>query len=174
MKHIAFGVVGVLFFLLTLSLTSSAQGDAYIWVPHGQEGQHPGYQRVVGGKLNDGTQLPVCRAVVNGFQVPGKYYNRMCMSPWHGKELYDAQQYDFFMTKVTPRWKAVHDLSHAQIESGGVVASSGSGSGTEYICRRQLQDGMHPGKYAIGNGNCYVSWAGKEYHFTDGFDILFK
>lgn len=174
MKHVAFGVIAAFCFLVTFSVECSAQNDAYIWVPHGQEGQHPGYRKVIGGSLKDGTPLPVCRAIVNGFQVPGKYYDRQCMSPWHGKEVYDAQKYDFFMTKVNGAWKDVHSLSHAQIESGGVVASSGSGAGTEYICRRVMQDGTHPGKYAIGNGNCYISWGGKEYHFTDGFEILFK
>lgn len=167
---------GIVAFTMTLAMHSTlrAQGDAFIWVPFGQEGKHPGYQRVIGGRLNDGTALPVCRAVINGFQVPGKYYNRMCMMPWHGRELYDAQKLDIFMTKSSSSWKAVHNLSHAQIESGAVLASGGSGSGNEYICRRQMQDGTHPGKYAIGNSNCYISWGGKEYHFADAFDILFR
>jgi hypothetical protein len=173
MKNITFGIVIVFFLLLTFSIRGSAQGT-FIWVPAGQEGQHPGYQRVIGGKLNDGTPLPVCRAVVNQFQVPGKYYNRQCMTPWHGKELSNGQNIDIFMVKGSSTWKAVHDVSRSQIESGAVFASSGSGSGNEYICRRQMQDGTHPGKYAFGNGNCYISWGGKEYHFTDGFDILFK
>jgi len=174
MKQITFGFVAVFFLLLTVSIRTSAQSDAFIWVPAGQEGQHPGYRRVVGGKLNDGTPLPVCRAVINGFQVPGKYYNRLCLMPWHGKELSDGQKIDIFMTKGSSTWRAVHDLSRAQIEGGAVFASSGSGVGNEYICRRQMQDGTHPGKYALGNANCYISWGGKEYHFTDGFDILFK
>ena len=92
----------------------------------------------------------------------------------HGKELSDGQKIDIFMTKGSSTWRAVHDLSRAQIEGGAVFASSGSGVGNEYICRRQMQDGTHPGKYALGNSNCYISWGGKEYHFTDGFDILFK
>ncbi len=36
-----------------------------------------------------------------------------------------------------------------------------------------LQDGVHPGKYGIGTGYCYVSWGGKEFVYSDGFDILF-
>ena len=174
MKHTFFASIFAFAMLVGFASVCSAQNDAFIWVPYGQEGRHPGYQRVIGGKLNDGTPLPVCRAIINGFQVPGKYYNRMCMMPWHGKELYDAQKLDIFMTKVGTTWKAVHNLSHAQIEAGAVFASGGSGAGNEYICRRQMQDGLHPGKYAIGNGNCYISWGGKEYYFADGFDILFK
>jgi hypothetical protein len=172
MKHTFVACLLGVVSLFVLHSVSNAQ-DAFIWVPLGQEAQHAGYSRVVGGKLNDGTPLPVCRSIVNTYKVPGKYYNRMCLTPWHGKEIQNGQNIEVFMSKTGYKWKAVHDLSRAQIEGGAVFASPGSGEGKEFICRRVMQDGTHPGKYALGNGNCYISWGAKEYHFADGFDLLF-
>ena len=174
MKHIRFVIVAAFFLIFTGSNECRAQ-DAFIWVPHGQESQHPGYTRVIGGKLNDGTPLPVCRAQINRIQTSGKYYNSRCLMPWHGSELSNNTTYDIFMTKAAFHWKPFHDLSRAQIESSAVLADIGlKDTGHMYICRRQMQDGVHPGKFAIGYGFCYISWGGKEYHFTDGFDILVR
>ena len=168
-------VVGLLILMSLITLASQAKGQGnFIWVAHEQESKYPGYRRVIGGRLNNGTELPVCRAVVNGFNVPGKFFDHICYTPWHGKEVMDAQKYEFFLTKAPYSWKQVHDLSRAQIEKGAVWASPGQrDTGAEYICRKQMSDGMHSGKYAIGNATCYVSWGGKEYHWTDSFEIMF-
>jgi hypothetical protein len=46
-----------------------------------------------------------------------------------------------------------------------------------YMCRKQLSDGMHPGKYLVYAGWCNIPWGGKELRFPvseHGFDVLYS
>jgi hypothetical protein len=139
-----------------------------------ESGQYPGYKRVIGGRLDKGLDLPVCRALVNGFLTPGKYFGTSCLIPWGGKELAIDQNVDLFMTNRSWSWRQVHDLSKTQIQQGAVYAANGqASSGHQYICRWRFPNGVHSGKYAIGSGLCYVSYGGKEYTKADGFEIMF-
>jgi len=160
--------------LITLALVRVCPAQAYfMWVPGADVDKHRGYSKVIGGQLDDGTPLPICRSLVGGYPVPGKYYNRNCIVPWNGKEVLNSRSYDFLISRISLEWKPVHNLSRAQIENAVVAADGQANTGRQFFCRMRMKDGIHPGKYAIGNGLCYIPWGGKEYSFTDGFDILF-
>ena len=153
MKKTIAAAVFALFFAVTFSSVSRAQGATFIWLRYKADVTPAGYTKVTGGLLKDGTVLYVCRAPFEGIVVPGKFYKNMCLIPYYGKEFQLTQNIDLLATNTTPRWKQVHDLSKAQIRSNGVYAAPGQvPTGNQYICRKKMSDGIHPGKYAIGNG----------------------
>lgn len=153
------------------------QNKPFIWVSADEENQFPGYKRVIGGSHTDGTTLYICRAT--WLKIPGKLYKDLCQVPWAGKEQVwgatDAHgQVQVFLTNSQYHWKAAHDLSHAQIQNGAVSAGWDPVAKSDlYFCRMRLKDGLHPGKYLIARGLCYVSWGGGEQYWPDGFDVLF-
>lgn len=160
---------------LVLADDAAGQNKTYIWVRASEAGQYPGYRTVIGGRLDKGgVELPVCRGLVNGFLVPGKLYGASCLIPWNGKELNIMQNVDVFMTNRSWSWRQVFGLSKAQIQQGAVATGTGQRStGHEYVCRWRFPNGVHNGKYALGNGICYVAYGGKEHAKSDGFEIMF-
>src|SRR5690242_12662948 len=64
------------------SLIPTPQNVPFVWVLPNEEGDYPGYKRVEGGKLDDGTRLDICRAQT----IPGKVYNNLCLYPYAGAE----------------------------------------------------------------------------------------
>jgi hypothetical protein len=44
------------------------------------------------------------------------------------------------------------------------------GNTRQAVCRAQLQDGVHPGKYF--NGQCNIGWGGREVALTTGYQVL--
>lgn len=173
MKKFMFAGVFAILLIVTFSSVSSAQGTAFIWLRYKADVMPAGYTKVTGGLLKDGTVLYVCRGALGPVLVPGKFYNNQCVVPYNGKEYPQTTSIDLLATNTKIHWKQVHDLSKAQIRSNGVYAAPGQVPlGNQYICRKKMSDGIHPGKYAIGNGFCYVSWAGKETYSGDDFEIL--
>jgi Protein of unknown function (DUF3421) len=159
----------------------------------------PGYifLKVSGGHpaLFHGTEAFICRVIVMQDKVngptyaPGELSGTGCLYPYDGKALTAVNGYDVLMQNrnlgftyqwqpIDPSWKVslgpvpardnFTQLSFAP--SGGVDKKNGG----LYMCRKQLGDGLHLGKYAPGTGFCYVPSGGKESDFKvrDGFDIL--
>lgn len=154
----------------SMSLSPPLQNASYIWVLPSEEKDYPEYKRVEGGKHGDGTMMYVCRV---GGTTPGKLYKKQCLAPYGGLE-YSADYYQVLLTNAQYQWKAVHNLSRAQIKSGAVKGGVDRGNITLYVCRKKMTDGLHPGKYASNSGLCYISWGGGEKYYSDGFDVLFK
>lgn len=159
---------------LVMTTAVTAQNRPYIWVRAGEERSYPGYRQVMGGQLDRGGPMAVCRGPVNGFLVPGKMWGSTCHVPWGGKELVIKYNFDYLLTNRSWSWRSVNDVSKTQIRNNAIYASDGQKStGNQYICRMRFNNGYHSGKYAIGSGYCYVAWGDKEHVRNDGFDIMF-
>src|SRR5436190_17849032 len=66
----------------SMSLSLPLQNASFVWALPNEETDYPGYRRVQGGKLDDGTRLEICRA---GY-IPGKVFNNQCLYPYGGAE----------------------------------------------------------------------------------------
>ncbi len=148
------------------------QNASFVWALPNEEGDYPGYRRVEGGTLNDGTKLSICRA---GY-TPGKVYKDLCLYPYAGGEsTFRLGYYEVLLTNAQYEWKAMDDVSRTEIKSGAVKGGSDKdGADTLYICRKKMTDGLHPGKYSYKNRLCYIPWGGKEYPYRGSFEILFR
>ncbi len=159
-------------------LLMSNNSEQPTWVSYGDESSYPKYQRVFGGDHKDGTKMYICRSKFSDEQHPGKLYQNQCYVSWNGKEHVISNNFQVLLTKdpATLDWKPLSSLSHDNITSlaviGGAVNYGASTSRTLYICRVKLRDGVHPGKYMLRNGICYVPWGGNEQTYTSGFDVL--
>ncbi|MFL6229072.1 MAG: DM9 repeat-containing protein [Pyrinomonadaceae bacterium] len=151
------------------SLSPTLQDASFIWASPDERGLYPGYEPVVGGKHQDGTTMYICKQSF----VPGKLYKDTCHYSYGGREHVDTH-YRVLLTNTQYQWKAAVDLSRAQIKSGAVKVGIDYGHDTIYICHKQMSDGVHPGKYSYNNNLCYIPWGGKEYHYADDFEILFR
>lgn len=151
------------------SLNSALQGAPFIWAAPDEERDYPGYRRVEGGKHQDGTTMYICK---DNF-VPGKLYQNKCYSSYGGREHVDTKIYRVLVTNVPYQWKSSDNTSRAQIKSGAVKVGIDRGQDSIYICRKQMSDGLHPGKYSYNNHLCYIPWGGKEYFYAQGYEILF-
>ena len=154
------------------SLTPTPQNASFVWALPNEESDYPGYRRVEGGTLDDGTKLSICRA---GY-TPGKVYKDLCLYPYAGAEnTFRLGYYEVLLTNAHYEWKATDDVSRAEIKSGAVKGGSDKdGADTLYICRKKMNDGVHPGKYSYKNRLCYIAWGGKEYPYRGSFEILFR
>ena len=148
------------------------QNVPFVWVLPNEEGDYPGYRRVEGGKLDDGTRMDICRAQT----IPGKIYNNLCLYPYAGAEgTYRYGYYQVLLTNAQYTWKSADNVTRAEIKSGAVKGGSDrDGADTLYICRKKMDDGLHPGKYSYKNRLCYIPWGGKEYFYRTNFQILFR
>lgn len=52
----------------------------------------------------------------------------------------------------------------------GVQGGFDQGAGKLFLCRAQLQDGVHPGKYF--GGHCNIGWGNQEIVLTQGYEVL--
>lgn len=148
------------------------QNAPFVWTLANEEKDYPGYKRVEGGTLNDGTRLDICRA---GY-IPGKVYKNLCLYPYGGAEgTYRYGYYEVLLTNAQYEWKSIDDVSRAEIKSDAVKGGTDKdGADTLYICRKKMSDGVHPGKYSYKNRLCYIPWGGKEYFYRTNFAILFR
>ena len=178
--------------------------DGCCWVPPDAMARFtkadPTYHRVSGGFHADGTKMYVCRGIVNstdGTVAPGKFYKDKCYYPWNGKEVVTDRDYELMLIPESYLWQPI-DLSwrrelrevwdrpvfgrqpdlevFTQLSfaiQGGLYRKGWSHSDL-YMCRKQLKDGTHLGKYSPRYNFCYIPWGGKELNFSvkDGFDIL--
>jgi hypothetical protein len=157
----------------SMPLSPTPQNASFIWVEKTDIGDYPGYMLVEGGKHNDGTMMYLCRI---GGTTPGKLYKNLCHYPYGGGETIVGTKFQVLMTNVAYRWLAVHDLSPAQIKSEAVKGGVDEGSRKTpplYLCRKKMNDGVHPGKYSYSKGLCYIPWGNREHFYSDGFEILF-
>lgn len=134
--------------------------------------------------------------------APGKLYRDKCYYPWNGKELIADHDYEVLRTPdrllwqpIDPSWhrtlsegrplisangvaypRPVHEFNQLSFALDGGQDQGGFGkyNTTLYMCRKQLKDGTHLGKYSPFYHFCYIPWGGKELRFSikDGFDIL--
>lgn len=148
------------------------QNAPFVWTLANEEKDYPGYKRVEGGKLKDGTRLDICRA---GY-IPGKVYQNLCLYPYAGAEgTFRYGYYEVLLTNAQYEWKSADDVSRAEIKGGAVKGGTDKdGADTLYICRKKMSDGVHPGKYSYKNRLCYIPWGGKEYFYRTNFEILFR
>ena len=151
---------------------ATPQNVPFVWALTNEEGDYPGYSRVEGGALDDGTKLFICRA---GY-TPGKVYKNLCLYPYAGGEsTFRPGYYQVLLTNAQYQWKAEGDVTRTDIKSSAVKGGSDrDGQDTLYICRKKMDDGVHPGKYSWKNRLCYIPWGGKEYPFKGSFEILFR
>jgi hypothetical protein len=156
----------------SMSLSLPLQNAPFVWALPNEETDYPGYRRVEGGKLDDGTRLGICRA---GY-IPGKIFNNQCLYPYGGAEgIFRLGYYQVLLTNAQYQWKAMDDISRAEIKSGAVKGGSDKdGTDILYLCRKKMSDGVHPGKYSYKNRLCYIPWGGKEYFYRTNFEILFR
>lgn len=123
------------------------QNAPFVWTLANEEKDYPGYKRVEGGKLKDGTRLDICRA---GY-IPGKVYQNLCLYPYAGAEgTFRYGYYEVLLTNAQYEWKSADDVSRAEIKSGAVKGGTDKdGADTLYICRKKMSDGVHPGKILL-------------------------
>jgi Protein of unknown function (DUF3421). len=154
------------------SLPPTPQNASFVWALPNEEGDYPGYRRVEGGTLDDGTKLSICRAGT----IPGKVYKGLCLYPYAGAEgTFRFGYYEVLLTNAQYEWKAMEDVSRSEIKSGAVKGGSDKdGADTLYICRKKMNDGVHHGKYSYKNRLCYIPWGGKEYPYKGSFEVLFR
>jgi len=156
----------------TSVISSSKQpAEPFLWVNYGEEQDYAGYKRVLGGTHADGSRMYICRAKRTNGMHPGKLYKNRCMVPWNGQENVFPSNYQVLLTNTGYQWPDSFNLSPAQIEESAITGGNNNKEAL-YICRKQLKDGLHPGKYLISSGLCYVAWGGKETTWTNGFQIL--
>lgn len=150
---------------------SMRAAEPFIWVNYGQEQDYTGYKRVQGGDHADGNKMYICRARRSNGVHPGKMYKNKCLVPWNGQENAFTGSFQVLLSNTGYQWADHFNLSPAQIKASAI---SGGRNYKEalYICRKQMKDGLHPGKYLLSSGLCYVSWGGKETTWTNGFQIL--
>ncbi|HEY0765852.1 MAG TPA: DM9 repeat-containing protein [Pyrinomonadaceae bacterium] len=155
-----------------VTLSPAPQNVSFVWALANEEGDYPGYRRVEGGALDDGTKLFICRA---GY-TPGKVYKDLCLYPYGGGEsTFRLGYYQVLLTNAQYQWKSTDDVSRADIRSSAIKGGSDrDGADTLYICRKKMSDGVHPGKYSWKNRLCYIAWGGKEYPYKGSFEILFR
>ena len=153
-------------------LSPTPQNASFVWALPNEERDYPGYRRVEGGALDDGTKLTICRAQT----IPGKVYKGLCLYPYAGAEgTYRLGYYEVLLTNAQYQWKKMDDVSRADIKAGAIKGGSDrDGADTLYICRKKMSDGVHPGKYSWKNRLCYIPWGGKEYFYRTSFEILFR
>ena len=146
------------------------QNASFVWALPNEERDYPGYRRVEGGKLDDGTRLDICRA---GY-IPGKVFNNLCLYPYGGSEgIFRLGYYEVLLTNAQYQWKAMDDVSRAEIKSSAVKGGSDKdGTDTLYVCRKKMNDGVHPGKYSYKNRLCYIPWGGKEYFYRTNLQFF--
>lgn len=154
------------------SVSPTPQSPPFVWVLPTEEGDFPGYKRVEGGALNNGTKLDICRAQT----IPGKVYKNLCLYPYAGAEgTYRYGYYQVLLTNTRYEWKWIDDVSRTEIKNSAIKGGTDrDGADTLYICRKKFNDGVHPGKYSYKNRLCYVSWGGKEFPFKGSFEVLFR
>jgi len=169
---------------------TNSQDEPYIWVNFGEEQDHPGYRRVLAGMHQDGNKMYVCRGWGG---LPGKFYRNQCYFPFNGGEIIDKEppkgnpSDPFYMPPIDinpqllltniaePAWVNISKLSLDRIEKAAVKGGQKVFEKDKeplFICRRQMNDGVHPGKYHPATQRCYVSWNGKEQSFTSDFEVL--
>ena len=163
--------------LLTCGAVTALAQRAFIWVNYGEEGDHPGFQRVFGGQHADGTKMYVCRLGDNTriHGSPGKLNQNKCYIPFDGDEMIRDKDFQVLLTNTRYAWKPIFQTSDAEVNRNAVKGGSDLDNAPLFMCRRQLKDGMHLGKYRPSRGVCYIPWGGKELLFShaDGFDVLF-
>jgi hypothetical protein len=147
------------------------QAGDFIWVNYGEEQDWPTYRRVFGDTHTDGNKMYVCVAQFIDGQHAGTLYRNTCFVPWGGKERSFKENYKILLTNAPYAWTHIDNLAAAQIRKRGVRAGFVNDEDL-YVCRKQMKDGAHPGKYLISTGLCYVPWGGKEYYFSNGFRVL--
>jgi hypothetical protein len=162
--------------------SSQVPYDYYTWtLPEFEKSQ--GMARVQAGKFINGTTMYVCVAYMDDGEHPGKLYMDECYVPWNGKEYVfkkkesglDHSNYEILLTPYSYySWIPISQFSSFDIKKwaveGGYVGTNSPE--TLYVCRMKLSDGVHPGKFLLSTGTCYVSWSGKELTFTKDFDVL--
>jgi len=156
----------------SVSLTPNFQGAPFIWVESAEAGGYPGYRLVEGGKHTDGTMMYICRV---GGTTPGKLYKNLCHYPMAGGETV-VGKYQVLLTNRAYQWLKARNVTRAQIKSEAVKGGVDEGNQKNpplYICRKNMKDGVHPGKYSYNNNLCYIAWGDSERYFNDGFEILF-
>ena len=143
----------------------------FIWVTPSEEKRYPTYKRVEGGKHDDGTMMYVCRFI----SIPGKLYKDGCHYSDGGWEYVRDRAYELLLNDGGYVWTSVDNVSRSQIKKRAFVGGENSQdqSDTIFICRKQMKDGVHPGKYSYNNNYCYIPWGTKEHHYSKGFDVLF-
>ena len=154
---------------------SPVQDAPFIWVYPNDEKDYPAYQRVEGGQHQDGTMMYICQLRnYHGTIQPGKLYKRSCYYSYGGLEK-SYPVYQVLLTNSGYQWKDSAKVPRAQIEEGRVVKGGlDQGSDPIYVCRKQMSDGLHPGKYSYNNNLCYIPWGGKEYSYKEGFEFLYR
>ena len=156
----------------SVSPTPNFQGAPFIWVESAEAGSYPGYRLVEGGMHTDGTMMYICRV---GGTTPGKLYKNLCHYPMAGGETV-VGKYQVLLTNSAYQWLKARNVTRAQIKNEAVKGGVDEGNQKNpplYICRKRMNDGVHPGKYSYSNNLCYIAWGDKERYFNDGFDILF-
>src|SRR5689334_18037114 len=92
---------------------ATPQNVPFVWVLPNEEGDYPGYKRVEGGKLDDGTRLDICRAQT----IPGKVYNNLCLYPYAGAEgTFRFGYYQVLLTNAQFTWKSADNVTRAEIK----------------------------------------------------------
>lgn len=154
---------------------SPVQDAPFIWVYPNDEKDYPAYQRVEGGQHQDGTMMYICQLRnYHGTIQPGKLYKRSCYYSYGGLEK-NYPVYQVLLTNSGYQWKDSAKVPRAQIEEGRVVKGGlDQGNDPIYVCRKQMSDGVHPGKYSYNNNLCYIPWGGKEYFYKEGFEFLYR
>lgn len=173
---------------------TNSQDEPYIWVNFGEEQDHPGYRRVLAGMHQDSNKMYVCRG---WGELPGKFYRNHCYFSYNGGEIIDKElpnkklttddpDYWFMPPRdinpqllltntAEPTWVNISKLSLDRIKKAAVKGGNNVHKTDKeplFICRRQMNDGVHSGKYHPASQRCYISWDGKEQSFTSDFEVL--
>ena len=147
------------------------QNAHFIWVSAEGDQSRPGFHRVIGGKHRDGTEMYICR--VSGF-VPGKIYRNSCHYSAAGQENVININYEVLLTDTGYDWRSFDELTRSEIRKGAVLSGvDPNNNDKQFMCRRHMSDGWHPGKYSYKNNLCYIPWGNVEKFYAKDFEILF-
>lgn len=123
------------------------------WVS-ASDGQVP-RESVVSGHEANGTTLYLCRARYKGGLHPGKLRPAFkgCNIGWGGKEV-TVRQYQTYVI-----WQSA---SNGFVPPGAIVAGREQDGNKLYVCRANLNGGVHSGKVRKAFRACNIGWGGKE------------
>ena len=168
--------------LVVGALPARAESQWLTFIPN----SNPPY--MVGGGLEQGRELFVCRAVADNTLLPGKTWRGLnsCAVTYGNQEvfvpIFQVLLAPPAVSKFSYRWAGRNEIVNQPTLMGKAVQGGfGDGQGERGICRMTLQingqfAGVHPGRFTFytdrSGGWCFVSWGGRDYSSNTSWDLL--
>lgn len=124
---------------------------------------------VVAGKHSNGTDLVVCRTLIEDGWHTGKVWGGKCNIGWGNQER-AIQGFDVLTAPPEDvKWVALR--KDQELPSGTIFGGKHKNGTRIAVCRTAMNDGNHPGK--VWGGKCYIGW-GRKAVSKDNYDVLIE